>query len=144
METCLLPSIQYFSNDITIYNNYNNYMYKRLEEGQKTCRCRGQRSHKHTNSQKQEKLKFFLFHLLTKEKYKFFYYIDTSVLLENKLLLKFIKTTSGTKGFIFHNLTREFIDDVILAISLYYFIDVILSGVPNGAVRQNTRSSGRI
>ena len=22
METCLLPSIQYFSNDITIYNNY--------------------------------------------------------------------------------------------------------------------------
>ena len=22
METCLLPNIQYFSNDITIYNNY--------------------------------------------------------------------------------------------------------------------------
>ena len=22
MDTCLLPSIQYFSNDITIYNNY--------------------------------------------------------------------------------------------------------------------------
>ena len=50
-----------------------------------------------------------------------FYYIDTSVLLENIPLVKFIQ------WFIFHNLTREFIDDVILVISLYYFIDVILS-----------------
>ena len=54
-----------------------------------------------------------------------FYYIDTSVLLENIPLVKFIKTTS--EWFIFHNLTREFIDDVISVISLYYFIDVILS-----------------
>ena len=29
--------------------------------------------------------------------------------------------------FIFHNLTREFINDVISIISLYYFIDVFLS-----------------
>ena len=55
------------------------------------------------------------------------YYIDTSVLLENIPLVKFIKTTSGPEWFIFHNLTREFIDDVILVISLYYFIDVFLS-----------------
>ena len=46
-----------------------------------------------------------------------FYYIDTSVLLENIPLVKFIKTTSRTSGF-FHNLTREFIDDVI---SVYDF-----------------------
>ena len=44
------------------------------------------------------------------------YYIDTSVFLENIPLLKFIKTTSGTRVFIFHNLTREFIDDVISVI----------------------------
>ena len=44
-----------------------------------------------------------------------FYYIDTSVLLENIPLVKFIKTT----------LTREFIDDVMSVISLYYFIDVL-------------------
>ena len=47
-----------------------------------------------------------------------FYYIDTSVLLENIPLVKFIKTTSGPEWFIFHNLTREFIDDVISVISL--------------------------
>ena len=56
-----------------------------------------------------------------------FYYIDASVLLENIPLVKFIKTTSGPEWFIFHNLTREFIDDVILVISLYYFMDVFLS-----------------
>ena len=55
------------------------------------------------------------------------YYIDTSVLLENIPLVKFIKLHPGPEWFIFHNLTREFIDDVILAISPYYFIDVILS-----------------
>ena len=38
-----------------------------------------------------------------------------------------IKTTSGTEWFILHNLTREFIDDIISVISLYYFIDVFLS-----------------
>ena len=43
-----------------------------------------------------------------------------SVLLENIPLVKFIKTTSGTRVvyFPFHNLTREFIDDVISVISL--------------------------
>ena len=46
------------------------------------------------------------------------YYIDTSVLQENIPLVKFIKTTSGTRWFIFNNLTREFIDDVIPVISL--------------------------
>ena len=56
-----------------------------------------------------------------------FYYIDTSVLLENIPLVKFIKLHPGPEWFIFHNLTREFIDDVILVISLHYFIDVILS-----------------
>ena len=56
-----------------------------------------------------------------------FYYIDTSVLLENIPLVKFIKLHPGPEWFIFHNLTREFMDDVILVISLYYFIDVILS-----------------
>ena len=61
------------------------------------------------------------------KKYIYVYYIDTSVLLENIPLVKFIKTTSGPDWFIFHNLTREFIDDVILVISLYYFIDVFLS-----------------
>ena len=60
-------------------------------------------------------------------KNKLYYYIDTSVLLENIPLVKFIKTTSGPEWFIFHNLTREFIDDVISVISLYYFIDVFLS-----------------
>ena len=39
-------------------------------------------------------------------------------------LVKFIKTTSGTRVVYFHNLTREFIDNVISVISLYYFIDV--------------------
>ena len=43
----------------------------------------------------------------------FFYYIDTSVLVENIPLVKFIKTTSGTRVVIFQNLKREFIDDVI-------------------------------
>ena len=47
-----------------------------------------------------------------------FYYIDTSFLLENMPLVKFIKTTSGTRVVIFHNFTREFIDDVISVISL--------------------------
>ena len=53
-----------------------------------------------------------------------FYYIDTSVLLENIPLVKFIKTTSGTQ---IHNLTREIIDDVVSVISLYYFVDLFLS-----------------
>ena len=53
------------------------------------------------------------------------YYTDTSVLLENILLGKFIKTTSATRVVYFPS--REFIDDVILVISLYYFSDVILS-----------------
>ena len=53
------------------------------------------------------------------------YYIDMSVLLENIPLVKFIKATSGTR--VVHNLTCEFIDDVISVISLYYFIDVFLS-----------------
>ena len=42
-----------------------------------------------------------------------FYYIDTSVILENIPLVKFIKTTSRTRVVYFHNLTREFIDDFI-------------------------------
>ena len=46
------------------------------------------------------------------------YYIDTSVLLENIPLVKFIKLHPGPEWFIFHNLTREFIDDVISVISL--------------------------
>ena len=49
---------------------------------------------------------------------KSIYYIDTSVLLENIPLVKFIKTTPGPKWFIFHNLTREFINDIISVISL--------------------------
>ena len=53
------------------------------------------------------------------------YYIDKSVLLENIPLVKFIKTTSGTRVVYF--LTREFVDDVISVISLSYFIDVSLS-----------------
>ena len=53
------------------------------------------------------------------------YYIDTSVLLENIPLVKFIKTTSGTRVVDF--LTREFVDDVIWVISLSYFIYVSLS-----------------
>ena len=55
---------------------------------------------------------------------KFLYYIDTSVLLENIPLVTFIKVHPGPEWLIFHNLTREFIDDVILVISLYYFSDV--------------------
>ena len=47
-----------------------------------------------------------------------FYYIDMSVLMENIPLVKFLKTTSGTEWFIFHNLTSEFIDDAISVISL--------------------------
>ena len=54
-----------------------------------------------------------------------FYYIDTSVLLENIPLVKFIKLHPGPEWFIFHNLTREFIDDVILVIFLYYFVYII-------------------
>ena len=42
------------------------------------------------------------------------YYIDTSVLLENIPLVKFIKKLHpGPVWFIFHHLTREFIDDSI-------------------------------
>ena len=55
------------------------------------------------------------------------YYIDTSVLLENVSLVKFIKLHPGPAWFIFHNLAREIIDDLISVISLYYSIDVILS-----------------
>ena len=55
------------------------------------------------------------------------YYIDTSVLLENILLVKLIKLHSGPEWYIFDNITREFIDDVISVISLYYFINVVLS-----------------
>ena len=61
------------------------------------------------------------------EEIKAIYYIDTSVLLENLPLVKFIKLHPGPEWFIFHNLTREFIDDVISVISLYYVIDVFLS-----------------
>ena len=57
----------------------------------------------------------------------YYYYIGTSVLLENMPLVKFIKTTSGARVVVFHNLTREFIDEVISVISLYYFFDVFLS-----------------
>ena len=56
-----------------------------------------------------------------------FYYMDKSVLLENIPLIKLIKTPPTPEWFIFQNLTREFIDDVILVIFLYYFIDAILS-----------------
>ena len=49
--------------------------------------------------------------------YSPFYYIDTSVLLENIALVKFIKTTSL-------NIACEFIDYVISVISLYCFINV--------------------
>ena len=56
-----------------------------------------------------------------------FYYIDTSVLLGNIPLVKFINATSGTRVVYFHNVTREFINDIISAISLYYFIDVFWS-----------------
>ena len=59
--------------------------------------------------------------------YIYVYYIDTSVLLENIPLVKFIKLHPGPEWFIFHNLTGEFIDDVISVISLYYSIDVVLS-----------------
>ena len=45
-------------------------------------------------------------------------YIDTSVLLENIRLVKFIKLHPGPEWFIFHNLTREFIDNVISVIFL--------------------------
>ena len=44
------------------------------------------------------------------------YYINTSVLLENIPLVKFIKLHAGPMWFIFHNLTPEFIDDVISVI----------------------------
>ena len=56
---------------------------------------------------------------------KLIYCIVTSVLLENIPLVK--KQHPGPEWFIFHNLTREFIHDVILVISLYYFVDVFLS-----------------
>ena len=48
-----------------------------------------------------------------------FYYIDSSVLLENIPLVKFIKTTSRTRV-VYFPLSHTFIDDVILVISLYY------------------------
>ena len=53
--------------------------------------------------------------------YMYIYYIDTSVLLENIPLVKFITTSQlhpGPEWFTFHDLTREFIDDIILVISL--------------------------
>ena len=44
-------------------------------------------------------------------------FIIKSVLLENIPLIKFIKKLHlGPEWFIFHNLTREFMDDVILVI----------------------------
>ena len=50
------------------------------------------------------------------------------VLLENIPLVKFIKKLHpGPEWFIFHNITREFIDDIILVISLCYFINVFVS-----------------
>ena len=42
-----------------------------------------------------------------------------------KINKNYIRDASGI--LIFHNLTREFINNVILVISLFYFIDVILS-----------------
>ena len=60
--------------------------------------------------------------VLFRKRYGFdisFYYIDTSVLLENIPLVKFIKKLHpGPQWFIFQNLTREFIDDVISVLSL--------------------------
>ena len=50
----------------------------------------------------------------------FFYYIHTSVLLEDKPLVKLIKTTSGAEWFVFHNLTSEFIDDVTSVITYHF------------------------
>ena len=63
--------------------------------------------------------------------FNFKYYIDTSVLLENIPLqvVKFIKLHPGPEWFIFHNLTRAFIDDVISAfpsiISPMFFVYII-------------------
>ena len=58
-----------------------------------------------------------------------FYYIDTSVLLENIPLVTFIKTTSGTRVvlIIFHNLTSEFIDDIISVIPFEIYIKRLAS-----------------
>ena len=53
------------------------------------------------------------------------YYIDTSVLLENIPLVKFIKNYIRDPSGLFS--IREFIDDVISVFSFYYFIDVFLS-----------------
>ena len=72
-------------------------------------------------------IKLHLLEMQKVKKYIYIYYIDTSVLLENIPLVKFIKLHPGPEWFIFHNLTREFIDDVISVISFYYFIDVFLS-----------------
>ena len=88
METCLLPNIQYYSNDIRIYNiitklqtrlynyllmnsKYNNY--NRLEESRKLADVNVdvEDNKPQAHKQKQENLKFFLFRLLTKEKFKF-------------------------------------------------------------------------
>ena len=65
----------------------------------------------------------------------FFYYIDTSVLLEDKPLVKLIKTTSGAEWFVFHNLTSEFIDEVTSVITYHfsklclYYCRVLFSSV---------------
>ena len=59
-------------------------------------------------------------HIKAFSSYIFFYCIDTSVLLENKPLVKLIKTTSGTEWFVFHNLTSEFIHDVTSVITYHF------------------------
>ena len=47
------------------------------------------------------------------------YYKDTSVSLENIPLIKFIKTTSGTRVVYFY-LTHEFIDNIISVITYHF------------------------
>ena len=61
--------------------------------------------------------------ILSDVKFLHFYYIDTSVLLENIPLVKFIKTTSETWVVYFPYLTHEFIADVILV-----FVGIFLFG----------------
>ena len=65
--------------------------------------------------------------------FTYFYYIDTRVLLENIPLVK--KLHPGPQWFIFHNLTREFIDDVISVISLYYFFVYIIKKTLHGGLK---------
>ena len=87
--------------------------------------CRGDCSC-YSNVKDERKAVYVLFALLL---YFIIIYANNYILIIGKYTTRKIhkKLHLGPEWFIFHNLTREFINDVISVISVYFFIDIFVS-----------------